>query len=347
MLRRTLAVILTIVAVFAAGWLALKRADIPYDTLETTYSVEETQFTTLKDGLKVHYTDTGPRDRAALILVHGYASSLHTWEAWVKALEADFRVIRLDLPGHGLSRTDEIVDPSPARFKAVIDEFADKLMVDEFTLVGHSMGGNLAWRYALEHPDRVQGLVLVGASGWPSTAEERQSRPFLFKLMQNGAARAVLKDLDMTSFVRSAAEDTYVDQSFVTDELVERHVALSRAPGHRDTLLSIMAVREIWDNASVDEIAAISMPTLIMAGREDNLVAPAQSEKFAETIDGAELVMFDATGHSPQEEKAALSAERLREFMLDVEWNALDDEFVEPAGDPRLLENRPGNGGLQ
>jgi hypothetical protein len=60
MLRRTFAVVLTIVAVLAAGWLALRRADIPYDTLETAYSLPQTQFMTLDDGLKVHFTDTGP-----------------------------------------------------------------------------------------------------------------------------------------------------------------------------------------------------------------------------------------------------------------------------------------------
>ena len=72
MLRRTLAVILTIVAVLAAGWLALRRADIPYDTLETIYSTPDSQFMTLDDGLKIHYTDTGPSDRSALVLVHGF-----------------------------------------------------------------------------------------------------------------------------------------------------------------------------------------------------------------------------------------------------------------------------------
>jgi len=93
MLRRTLAVGLTIVAVLAAGWLALRRADIPYDTLETIYALPDSQFMTLEDGLKVHFTDTGPQDRSAIVLVHGFSASLHTWQAWKDNLETDYRVI--------------------------------------------------------------------------------------------------------------------------------------------------------------------------------------------------------------------------------------------------------------
>ncbi len=345
MLRRTLAVLLTIVAVFAAGWLALRRADVPYDTLEAVYSVPATQFMTLQDGLKIHYTDTGPQDRPALVLVHGFSSSLHTWNAWEAGLSDDYRVIRLDLPGHGLSRVDETGDVSAARMSDVIGQVADKLDVETFTLAGHSMGGNLSWRYTLANPERVDGLILVAASGWPMSAEERGPQPFIFKLMRNGVARAVLKDLDMTSFTRSAIEKTYVDQSFVTEELVQRYVELSRAPGHRYVLLNITASRDEWDGASTGRMAEIRVPTLVMSGREDNLVPYAQAEKFAETIPNAELTLYDATGHAPHEEKAAETLEAVRTFMLDVEWSAMDEEFVEPAGDPRLVEKRPDSGG--
>ena len=339
MLRRTLAVILTIVAVLAAGWLALRRADIPYDTLETIYSTPDTQFMTLDDGLKVHYTDTGPQDRSAIVLVHGFSASLHTWEAWKTSLEVDYRVITLDLPGHGLTRADDPVQPTIERFADVVHEVTQDLGVDRFTIAGNSMGGNTAWSYTLAYPETVDGLILVDASGWPATDEENESSPFIFKLLANPLARTVLKDLDMTSLTRSGLEDSYFDQSFVTDELVERYVALSRAPGHRATLLGIMAGERV--EATAEALSAIKVPTLIMWGKEDNLVPVSSVQKFADAIPGSTQVVYDGIGHLPQEEMAEQSIADVRAFLLEVEWSALDEEEIIPAGDPRMGENRP------
>jgi len=339
MLRRTLAVILTIVAVLAAGWLALRRADIPYDTLETIYATPDSQFMTLDDGLKIHFTDTGPQDRAAIVLVHGFSASLHTWDAWKSDLETDFRVITLDLPGHGLSRAEDPANANIDRFVEVVHDVTDSLGVERFTLAGNSMGGNTAWQYALAHPETLDGLVLVAASGWPEEEGEGDDSPFIFTLLANPLARAVLKDLDMTSLTRSGLEGSYTDQSFVTDELVDRYVALSRAPGHRATLLSIMAGER--DYATVETVSQISVPTLAMWGRDDNLVPVSGAQKFGDAIPGAKVIVYDAVGHLPQEENAVQSIADLRAFMLEVEWNALDDEVIIPAGDPRMSENRP------
>lgn len=338
-MRRTLAVGLTIVAVLAAGWLAMRRADIPYDTLETVYSVPDTQFMTLDDGLKVHFTDTGPQDRAAIVLVHGFSASLHTWEAWKTDLELDYRVITLDLPGHGLTRAE---DPELARidrFADVVHEVTQDLGVERFTLAGNSMGGNTAWSYALAYPETLDGLILVAASGWPEEEGEGEDSPFIFTLLSNPIARAVMKDLDMTSFVRSGLEGSYTDPSFVTDELVERYVALSRAPGHRETLLSIMASDRV--EATPEALSAINVPTLVMWGRDDNLVPVSGAQKFADAIEGAQLIVYDNIGHLPQEEHAAQSIQDVRDFMIEVEWTTLDEEVIVPAGDPRMTENRP------
>nr|WP_070961333.1 alpha/beta hydrolase [Hyphomonas sp. Mor2] len=339
MLRRTLAVILTIVAVLAAGWLALRRADIPYDTLETIYSTPDTQFMTLDDGLKVHYTDTGPQDRSTLVLVHGFSASLHTWEAWKTNLEVDYRVITLDLPGHGLTRADDPVQPTIERFTNVVHEVTQDLGVERFTLAGNSMGGNTAWSYALAYPETLEGLILVDASGWPETDEDNENSPFIFTLLANPIARTVMKDLDMTSLTRSGLEDSYTDQSFVTDDLVQRYVALSRAPGHRETLLGIMAGDRV--EATAETLSAIEVPTLIMWGRDDNLVPVSSAQKFADAIPGSRQVIYDDVGHLPQEEAAVQSIADVRAFMLEVEWGALDEEEIVPAGDPRMGENRP------
>ena len=101
MFRRMLIVLTILFLILAAGWMALRRGDIPYDTLETIYASDASEFITLSDGLKLHYRDEGQADGPVLVLVHGFAASLHTWEPWVARLSDTYRLVSIDLPGMG------------------------------------------------------------------------------------------------------------------------------------------------------------------------------------------------------------------------------------------------------
>ncbi len=340
MLRNVMAIILTLVAIFAAGWLALRRGDIPYNTLETLYSVEGSQFLNLKDGLKIHYTDTGPKDGLTIVLVHGYTSSLHTWADWKKDLEQDFRVIALDLPGHGLSRAEGVENATIKRFAAVIDELLSQLDVETYTLVGHSMGGYTAWMYALNYPEHVQGLVLVGASGWNDTHESTVTPPLMTSLMKNSFTRGLLKDLDMSSTFKSGLKKSYADPEMATEELVDRYVSLARAPGHRDVLIELNVNRNDI-RAEEAGLNQITVPTLVLWGDQDLLVPVGDAGKFAAVIPNATVQIYEDIGHMVQEEIVEQSLIDMRTFMMDVEWNAIEEEDIIPAGDPRLVEDRP------
>ncbi|MEO0982255.1 MAG: alpha/beta fold hydrolase [Pseudomonadota bacterium] len=328
MLRRSLAVLLTVIAVLAAGWLALRRGDIPYEVLEAAYASPQSRYMTLENGLKVHYRDQGSPDGPVLVMVHGFSSSLHTWEAWVDRLSDDYRLISIDLPGHGLSRVLADDPPSISAFVDTVDEATARLEAETFTLAGNSMGGATAWNFALVHPDRLDGLVLVAASGWPDEADDDDS-PLIFRLLANPIARTVMKDLDMTTLVRNGLEDSYVDQSFVTDELVERYVALSRAPGHRDAILALSNARSERPVATAEALSTIEIPTLILQGAEDNLVPARHAQLFADAIPGAELKLYPNVGHLPQEEIADQTAADLTAFL---------ERHAAAEGAPELVE---------
>ena len=102
-MKRLLVVLVTVAIILTAGWLMLRRPDISYNTLESVYSKSNSRYLKSGSQIELHFTDTGPRDAPILVLVHGYSASLNTWDAWVRNLRKDYRVIRLDLPGHGLS----------------------------------------------------------------------------------------------------------------------------------------------------------------------------------------------------------------------------------------------------
>ncbi|KCZ63288.1 hypothetical protein L53_08430 [Hyphomonas sp. L-53-1-40] len=333
-MKRLLVVLVTVAIILTAGWLMLRRPDISYNTLESVYSKSNSRFLKSGSQIELHFTDTGPRDAPILVLVHGYSASLNTWDAWVRNLRKDYRVIRLDLPGHGLSRCVDNDEIGIEQFIASIDRVTHSLDVNQFTLVGSSMGGHTAWAYALAHPDRLDGLVLVDAAGWLSAPGEDDKDPVIFKLLRNGFARNVMKDLDMSALIRSGLENSFADPELVTDEMVERYSAMSRAPCHREALLKIMSGTTLRVPASKERLSAIAVPTLILHGDTDNLIPVAHAEKFADAIPGSKLIIYPETGHIPQEEQPAASVKDFRAFLATIySEETAEPEVVEPDGE--------------
>ncbi|MCI4645677.1 MAG: alpha/beta hydrolase [Hyphomonadaceae bacterium] len=334
-MRRFLAVLLTLVAIFGAGWLSLRRPDIPFDTLESAYASPESQYLVLSDSEKIHYRDQGTPDGPVIVLVHGFSASLHTWEPWVRALGDEYRLISLDLPGHGLTRGFELDQMNVEGFGETITALTDALDVDRFTLVGSSMGGHTAWTYAVDHPDDIEALVLVAAAGWPPTDEELKEMPWMFKAMDYAAFRTIVRDLDNSAMIRSGLEASFVDQTPVTEDMVQRYVALNRAPGHRDAIMHIISESDETRFATPEQLSMLDMPVLVVHGTGDNLVPYAHGAAFADAIAGASLITYTDIGHLPQEEIARQSAGDLDMFLdgLELDQRTVTEETVLSLGE--------------
>lgn len=299
-----------IVVAITAGWMALQRPDIPYATLEAKYAGPASRYMELPGGLRVHYRDQGRRDGPTLVLLHGYSASLQVWEPWVAALKDDYRVITLDLPGHGLTRTSQPYVAGREGYEAVVDQVVARLGVSRFTLGGNSMGGGVAWRYAAAHPDKIEGLVLVDAAGWPSVGQER---PLIFKILQNPLGRAILKNIDSRPLVREGLKDAYLDPGLVTPQLVDRYVDMARAPGHRDILLGLQTGANRVVTSTL--LSKITAPALVMFGEQDKLIPAADGQSFADAMPDATLILYPDVGHVPMEQIPDHSAQDLRAWL--------------------------------
>ena len=308
--RGLLTAVVLIVVLAALGWLALQRKDIPYDSLEAKYDSPASRYMDLPGGLRVHYRDEGRREGPTLVLVHGYSASLHAWEPWVRSLSSDYRVISLDLPGHGLTRTDQGYPAGRAGYGAVVDQVTRKLGVERFTLAGNSMGGGVAWEYAIDHPERIEGLVLVDAAGWPRTGGESV---VIFKVLRQPWGRALLKNIDTRPLVRQGLRSAYLDPALVTPDLVDRYVELARAPGHRDILLGLQSGPRREATAAV--LSKIKAPTLVMFGQEDKLIPAADGDRFAAAIPASTLIVYPDVGHVPMEQIPDRSAADLKAWL--------------------------------
>jgi pimeloyl-ACP methyl ester carboxylesterase len=286
--------------------------DIPFSTLEAKYANGQSRFMDLPDGLHVHYRDQGNPQGPPIVMVHGFSASLHAWEPWVSRLGGDYRIVTLDLPGHGLTRAPSTYVTSLGRYADVVDTLADRLHLGPYVVVGNSMGGGAAWTLALRHPDHVRGLVLVDAVGWP-TPKENERSPLIFKLMSTPAGRLVLRNMDTRRWAKRGLRSAYVDQALVTPALIDRYVDLSRGPGHRAILLNGEA--DPGPRVNPDTFKAIHAPTLVLHGEADTVIPLTVGKGLAGAIPGAQLITYPGVGHVPMEQIPDRSAADLRGFM--------------------------------
>jgi len=238
--------------------------------------------------------------------------SLHMWEGWVRELGGKARLISVDLPGHGLTGTwprDEYTIEAYADFVEVL---VDTLNLDRFVLVGHSMGGAVAWTFAATRPDRVSQLILVDAAGYPRTAGEA---PLPIRL----ARTPVIGDIGIyfkpERLVRRSLSEAYADPAMVTPERVRRYAELQRFPGNREATLQRARLQEPLDPAPLKRL---DVPTLLIWGGKDRWVPTADAFRFQNDIKGAELEIFEALGHNPMEEDPKTTAAAVAAFIKPV-----------------------------
>jgi pimeloyl-ACP methyl ester carboxylesterase len=288
--------------------------DRSVESLVARWAPPPSDFMTIK-GQLVHYRDEGPRDDPApLVLLHGTAASLHTWEGWVTSLRGSRRVITFDLPGFGLTgpftgeypRDDYRAD-TLARFTL---DVLDALHVKRFAIGGNSLGGEVAWRVATLAPQRVDRLVLVDATGYAFTPEHI---PLGFVLARLPVVRTVGEYLTPRALIEDSVRDVYGDPDKVSAALVDRYFEMQLREGNRHALdVRLAAIGTDLDPA---RIATLRVPTLILWGGRDRLVPPVWAKSFQHDIAGSQLVVFPSLGHVPQEEDPQQSVVPVRAFL--------------------------------
>ena len=290
-------------------WL-LWTPDLERAALERTYLAAPTDMVQVME-VKLHVRDSGPPDEPAVLMLHGFGASLQTWEPWAKDLSSQLRVIRIDLPGSGLSYPDPTGDYSDRRSIQLILALMDQLHLVHFSVVGHSMGGRIAWTLAATHPERVDKLVLVAPDGFASPGEAYGAKPevpITLQLMRFTLPKWLL---------RMNLEPAYAQSAVMTDALATRYHDLMLAPGSRQALMARLQQRVLID--PVPLLQHISAPTLLLWGKQDAMIPLANAADYTQAIPHSRLVALDGVGHLPQEEAPEQSLPPLRDFLLQTQ----------------------------
>jgi len=297
-------------ALTASGTSACATREIAIPKLASEYGLPASRTFEPSPGMRVHYTDEGNRIGRTLILVHGFAASVHAWRPWIERLAGDYRLVAIDLPGHGLTQTPKNYNATLEGNAALVDALATELGIRNFVLAGNSMGGAVSIAYAKAYPDKLDGLVLVDAAGRPG---DKSGPPGFVMLFNNPVGRWFIKLFDPRLFATGGLKSAYHDEALVTDKVVERYVDLAMAEGHRDVLLTQRSqANPPWTPA---DFHAIRIPTLVMAGEDDALIPAENSRAIAAAIPGAKLILYPDAGHLPMEQLPDETTRDLRAFI--------------------------------
>ena len=254
--------------------------------------------------------ESGPDGAPAIVLIHGFSHSLETWEPVADALEADYRVIRFDLPGHALSdvRSDSAysVPETVNQVAALLDEVAP----ERFVIGGSSLGGLVSCRYAAAHPDRVDGLVLISPGGYPNlgVGDDPAPVPAQVRLFLTTAPAAG---------VQAATGALYADPTRISEDQIERIGALMRVEGVGQALVERIEQFTLPDPNPV--LREIEAQAVVIWGQRDAMIPPTHGPRFAAALQNAELVLIEDAGHMPQEERPDQVADVMRAFLAGLD----------------------------
>jgi pimeloyl-ACP methyl ester carboxylesterase len=242
-----------------------------------------------------------------VVLLHGFGASLQTWDVWAEGLAATHRVVRIDLPGSGLSPPDPAHDYRDGRSLQLLKALLDDLGLPRASLVGHSMGGRIAWTFAAQFPERIDKLVLVAPDGFASFGFEYG------KTMDVPASLSLMRHVLPKPLLRMNLQAAYARPESLTDAVTTRYHDLILAPGARQAMLDRLAQTVLQEPEPL--LRQIKAPTLLVWGEADAMIPIGNALDYLQAISGSRLVSWPQVGHLPQEEAAEKSLKAVADFL--------------------------------
>ena len=288
---------------------AIIYSDIPVENLKQKYTNEHSKFISI-DNMQVHYRDEGAGK--TIVLIHGTAASLHTWDDWTKTLTNNYRVIRMDLPAFGLTGANANGDYSITNYTRFLKQFLSKLNVENFYLVGNSLGGNIAWNFTAENPEKVEKLILIDSSGLPIN----QPIPWIFSMAKMPILSSLFLHVTPRMIIKNNITQVYSDDSKITEDLITRYHEMSLRAGNRQAFIDRANITfRLASQANINKLKSIKTETLLLWGEDDVWIPLDNGKRMNSLLDNSTLVVLKNSGHVPMEESPQESMEVMLGFI--------------------------------
>lgn len=271
------------------------------------YTNSQSRFLVIDNAL-VHYRDEG--EGPVVLLLHGAFSSLHTFDGWAETLKKDFRVLRLDLPGFGLSGASNDHTYGIEKYVNWIHRFLEMMGAESCSIAGSSFGGWLAWEYTRKYPQQVEKMILIGAAGYLDLKEI----PLPFRMARTPFVNKIAKFVIRKSVLEVFVRQVYGDPSRITPALIDRYYDLFSREGNPEAFFALVNGR-FKDNTR--HLKKLMQPTLIQWGERDSWLPLDNAYRFLADIPHAELIIYEDIGHVPMEEVPQISVRDARKFLKE------------------------------
>jgi len=258
----------------------------------------------LPDALDINFAEQGDTSPIPLLLLHGYVDSWHSFELMLPYLPKSIHTFALTQRGHGESGRPA-TGYSVEIFAADLLDFMDKLNIEKAVVAGGSSGGITARRFAIDHPERISGLVFLG-----STLSLRDKTGIL-ELWNYTISK--LTDPINPNFVREFAESTFsaaIPQDFM-DKIIKENLKVP-ARVWKSTLKGLL------EDNTLSHLNKIKCPTLLIWGDKDTIVTRSEQEAMANTIANSQLIIYPGTGHALYCEEPARTASDISAFITKL-----------------------------
>ena len=310
----------TILVIFIFSGIHL---DIPREELEEKYATGSSQFLDLSDGTRIHFRDEGNAKNPTVILLHGFNGSLLNFDRLVPLLVEDYRLVSIDLPGFGLTGAIPSADYSTESFIDTVTTLTTYLGIEKFSIAGNSMGGGVAWRYALNNPRKVESLILIASSGVMTEedsrkfAERKENSPIVWRLMNSNILKRFLNYYTPKFFATQGLKVSVYDQNLANIEHAMQFHDLVLLEGSRNAILS-MSMGSRSKMHGPESLSRIEAPTLVIHGDKDNIIPIERSQVFEEYIDNVEVKIYSQIGHLPMYEDPNKTANDIKSFLQNL-----------------------------
>ena len=281
---------------------------ISKERAKTELSSPASHFITWR-GAEVHYTDEGKG--FPVLMIHGFGGAYTNFSKLADLMKNDYRVIRIDLPGFGLSDFPEV---SPNEnyledYREYVSFLLDTLHLDSVYVIGNSMGGAVTWMAAVDHPDKVKKIVLLDPAGYDSEKVAGKLAMFKYKSVRG------IFEKGMPLFMSwQGARKSYFKDDSLEEAVVIRNNKFTNRQGNIRHMLNLALSKQFPDSALIQKV---SVPTLIVWGKEDEIIPLFHAERFHRDIKGSELVIIDQCGHCPMMEEPQKTKELSEKFFKE------------------------------
>ena len=304
-LRALLWFIVAVVVLLLIG--AVVYRDVPATEVEAKWATPPSKFVVI-DGVRLHYRDEG--SGPVVVLLHANYSSLFMWAPWVASLRDHYRVIRVDLPAHGLTGPEPNGNYSLERIQALFERFVDERGLQRLTVVGTSIGGTVAMRYTAAHPERIERLVLISPGSLEARVRGRTTPANVPRVAD------ILGYVMPKAFTRFLLTNDYGDPARLTDAVTDEWYEMWMREGNRLAMINLL--RQYVSGGVEDKIRAVKVPVLLIWGEKNKRVPLAlayETQKLLENSPEVKLEVLPGIGHMLVQEAPAQSAQLIRRYL--------------------------------